>query len=122
MLQREAVCSGQAAEGRALKDLTPHRPALPRRPLRQRLADAAVAIRVGITALARSRGTGPLRMMPIYDRTERRWIEGDRLHVAYEDDWIGLAYYRDGQLVHEIRWDSGWPRLIPHQPTDRSTP
>lgn len=102
-----------------MKDLTRIEPAKPPRlPLRQRIAGAASAIRIGLRALVASRGQGRLRMMPIYNRTERRWIEDDRLHVAYEDDWIGLAYYRDGALVHEIRWDAGWPRLVEHQPQE----
>lgn len=44
-------------------------------------------------------------MMPIYDRTDVEWIDQHgQHHRRIEQDWIGLAWFRDGQLVHEIRW------------------
>ncbi len=44
-------------------------------------------------------------MTPIYDRTEHDWIdEHGHHHRRVEQDWIGLAWFRDGRLVHEIRW------------------
>lgn len=103
-----------------MKDLIPHKPGTPTRPaLRKRLADASAAIRIGLKALIQSRGNGPLRMIPIYDRSEDRWLDqAGNQHVRYQDDWIGLAYYRDGHLVHEIRWDAGWPRLVEHKPSE----
>lgn len=72
----------------------------------KRAAGAASAIRIGLVNLARAHlGLGRVRMMPIYDRTEHDWIDQHgQHHRRIEQDWIGLAWYRDGQLVHEVRW------------------
>lgn len=72
----------------------------------KRAAGAIATIRAGVAALARAHlGAGRVRMMPIYDRTEHDWIDQHgQHHRRIEQDWIGLAWYRDGALVHEVRW------------------
>lgn len=72
----------------------------------KRAAGALSAIRIGTAALIRAHlGGGRVRMFPIYDRTEHDWIDQHgQHHRRIEQDWIGLAWYRDGQLVHEVRW------------------
>jgi hypothetical protein len=81
----------------------------------KRAGDALAAIRTGLRGLVRAHlGPGRVRMMPIYDRSEHEWIdEHGQHHRQIEQDWIGLAWFRDGQLVHEIRWGrrGGMPAL-----------
>lgn len=69
-------------------------------------AGAAATIRTSLAVLARAHlAGGRVRMMPIYDRTDVEWIDQHgQHHRRIEQDWIGLAWFRDGQLVHEIRW------------------
>ncbi len=79
----------------------------------RRAAGALSAIRIGLRTLAREHlAGGRIRMMPIYDRTEHDWIDPHgQHHRRIEQDWIGLAWYRDGQLLHEIRWCRRGPAL-----------
>ncbi len=88
----------------------------------KRAAGALSAIRIGLAAIAKAHlGAGRVRMMPIYDRTEHDWIDPEgQHHRRIEQDWIGLAWYRDGQLVHEIRWGRRGPNSsIEHDETGK---
>jgi hypothetical protein len=88
----------------------------------KRAAGALSAIRIGVATLARAHLTGGrVRMFPIYDRTEHDWIDPHgQHHRRIEQDWIGLAWYRDGQLVHEIRWGRrGTSTAIDHDDTGK---
>lgn len=90
-------------------------------PVLKRIAGALAAIRSGVVALARAhRQTGRVRMMPIYDRTDVEWLdESGRRHRRIEHDWVGLAWYRNNELVHEVRWGRrGTGAALPHDRTE----
>lgn len=73
----------------------------------KRASGAIEAIRISVRAIVKAHaGGGQVRIMPIYQQTGDSWIdEHGQLQSSIERHWIGLAWFKDGAIVHEVRWN-----------------